>query len=86
MKVKVTAQVWIEKELEVDDKFQRIIDYWSKNANDRLNSKEYHEIERLENDCANHCCDQLAEEYGDRMDYDSIAVYSSDGKITIYEE
>ena len=86
MKVKAMTQIWIERELEVDDKFQRIIDYRNKDANDRLDSKEYREIERLENDCASHCCDQLAEEYGDRMDYDSILVYSSDGKITIYEE
>ena len=87
MKVKAKVKVWIEEIVEVDDKYLKVSEY-SKNNNDDIYSgidDETDEIISLSGQCADFCCDVLAEKYGDKMEYHSVLVYDMDDNI-IFEE
>ena len=87
MKVKAKATVWIEEIVEVDDKYLKVSEY-SKNNNDDIYSgidDETDEIISLSEQCADFCCDVLAEKYGDKMEYHSVLVYDMDNNV-IFEE
>lgn len=87
MKVKVLAKVWVEEIIEVDDKYLRVSEYSKVNPNWDYTDidDETDIIVRLSEQCADFCCDVLAEKYGDKMEYRSVLVYDMDNNV-IFEE
>lgn len=87
MKVKVLVKVWVEEIIEVDDKYLKVSEYSKVNNNCGYTDidDETDTIVSLSEQCADFCCDVLAEKYGDKMEYHSISVYDMDNNV-IFEE
>ena len=87
MKVRVSGVARFERIVEVDDKYQKVAEFFENTDNMDLfmgTSKAFDAMNALGEECANVCYDAMEKEFGDDMHHD-VCVYTLDNKV-IFEE